>query len=581
MRMRAALTGLVLLTVLQGAPAPARDDGQWRMPGRDYAATRYSGLASITASNAQRLRPVWSFSTGVLGGHEGQPLVVNNTMYVVTPFPNVLYAFDLTQDGYPLRFKYRPDVNPSAVGIACCDVINRGAVYADGKIVYNLLDGHTVAVDAATGKELWKTKIADLGEGETTPMAPFVVGNRVIVGPSGGEFGIYGWVKGLDLATGRIVWTAHNMGPDSLMLVRPGTFKGGVNVGLTTWTGESWQRGGAPVWGWISYDAELDLIYYGVGNPGPYNPEQRPGENKWTNSVLARRPGDGALVWAYQFTPHDNWDYDSNAEMILADLAIGGRRRKVLVHFDKNGFAYTLDRATGEVLVAEPFTHVTWAKGIDRASGLPIVDSTKLTGASRGNIEGICPSLEGGKSPASPSAFSPRTGLFYTATNNLCMTYQATPVSHIRATPFIGATTPYTAGPGGYMGAFIAWDAARGRKMWEIREKFPVWSGTVVTAGNVVFYGTLDGWFKAADATTGRELWKFKVGSGVVSAPISYRGPDGKQYVAVYSGIGGDWFLLSGDVRSDDPADVRPPADFAPDLARHTSQGGMVWIFGL
>jgi PQQ-dependent dehydrogenase (methanol/ethanol family) len=576
---------LVLLTVLQGTPTPTptpgRDDGQWRMPGRDYAATRYSGLTSITPSTAPRLRPLWSFSTGVLGGHEGQPLVVNNTMYVVTPFPNVLYAFDLTQEGYPLKFKYRPDVNPTAVGIACCDAINRGAVYADGKIVYNLLDGHTVAVDAATGRELWKTKIADLGQGETTPMAPFVVGNRVIVGPSGGEMGIYGWVKGLDLATGRIVWTAHNMGPDSLMLARPGTFKGGANVGLTTWAGDSWKRGGAPVWGWFSYDADLDLIYFGVGNPGPYNSEQRPGENKWTNSVLARRPGDGALVWAYQFTPHDSWDYDANAEMILADLTIGGRRRKVLVHFDKNGFAYTLDRATGEVLVAEPFTPVTWAKRIDLATGLPVVDSTKLTGASRGNIEGICPSLEGGKSPASPSAYSPRTGLFYTATNNLCMSFQATPASHIPGTPFIGASTPYTAGPGGYKGAFIAWDAAHGRKMWEIKEKFPVWSGAVVTAGNVVFYGTLDGWFKAADATSGRELWKFKVGSGVVSAPISYRGPDGKQYVAVYSGIGGDWFLLSGDVRSDDPADVRPPADFAADLARHTSQGGMVWIFGL
>ena len=573
------LSSLVLLTLLQGTPA--RDDGQWRMPARDYAATRYSGLSSITPANVQGLRPVWSFSTGVLGGHEGQPLVVNNTMYVVTPFPNVLYAFDLTQDGYPLKFKYRPDVNPTAVGIACCDVINRGAVYADGKIVYNLLDGHTVAVDAMTGRELWRTKIADLGQGETTPMAPFVVGNRVIVGPSGGEFGIYGWVKGLDLATGQIVWTAHNMGPDSEMLVRPGTFKGGANMGVSTWTGESWKRGGAPVWGWFSYDAELDLIYFGVGNPGPYNPEQRPGENKWTNSVLARRPGDGSLVWAYQFTPHDSWDYDSNAEMILADLTIGGRRRKVLVHFDKNGFAYTLDRATGEVLVAEKFTNVTWATRIDRASGLPVVDSTKVTGASRGNIEGICPSLEGGKSPASPSAYSPRTGLFYTATNNLCMNYQAAPVSHIAGTPFIGATTPYMAGPGGYKGAFIAWDAARGRKVWEIREKFPVWSGAVVTAGNVVFYGTLDGWFKAADATSGRELWKFKIGSGVVSAPISYRGPDGKQYIAVFSGIGGDWFLLSGDVRSDDPADVRPPADFAKDLARHTSQGGMVWIFGL
>jgi len=573
------LASLVLLTVLQGTPA--RDDGQWRMPGRDYAATRYSGLTSITPANAPRLRPVWSFSTGVLGGHEGQPLVVNNTMYVVTPFPNVLYAFDLTQEGYPLKFKYRPDVNPTAVGIACCDAINRGAVYADGKIVYNLLDGHTVAVDAATGRELWKTKIADLGQGETTPMAPFVVGNRVIVGPSGGEFGIYGWVKALDLATGRIVWTAHNMGPDSLMLARPGTFKGGANLGLTTWAGDSWKRGGAPVWGWFSYDADLDLIYFGVGNPGPYNSEQRPGENKWTNSVLARRPGDGALVWAYQFTPHDSWDYDANAEMILADLTIGGRRRKVLVHFDKNGFAYTLDRATGEVLVAEPFTPVTWAKRIDLASGLPVVDSTKLTGVSRGNIEGICPSLEGGKSPASPSAYSPRTGLFYTATNNLCMSFQAVPAAHIAGTPFIGASTPYAAGPGGYKGAFIAWDAARGHKIWEIREKFPVWSGAVVTAGNVVFYGTLDGWFKAADATSGRELWKFKVGSGVVSAPISYRGPDGKQYVAVYAGIGGDWFLLSGDVRSDDPADVRPPADFAADLARHTSQGGMVWIFGL
>src|SRR5467141_1247448 len=580
--MRVAPFAAVALIVLQGPQGPvSRDDGQWTMPGKDFAATRYSGLSQITDRNAPRLRPVWSFSTGVLGGHEGQPLVVGSTMYVVTPFPDVLYAFDLTREGYPLKWKYRPEVNPTALGLACCDAINRGAVYADGRIIYNLLDGHTVAVDAVSGRELWKTQIADMQQGETTPMAPFVVRNRVIVGPSGGEFGIYGWVKGLDLATGKIVWTAHNMGPDSEMVVRPGTFKGGANLGLTTWTGESWKRGGAPVWGWFSYDAELDLIYFGVGNPGPYNPEQRPGENKWTNSVLARRPGDGALVWAYQFTPHDSWDYDANAEMILADLSIGGRRRKVLVHFDKNGFAYTLDRATGEVLVAEPFTHVTWATAIDRTSGVPIVDSTKLTGASRGTIPDICPSLEGGKSPASPSAYSPHTGLFYTATNNLCMSFQAAHVTRIAGTPFIGASTPYTAGPGGYMGAFVAWDAARGRKIWEIKEKFPVWSGAVVTAGDVVFYGTLDGWFKAADARSGRQLWKFKVGSGVVGAPISFRGPNGKQYIAVYAGIGGDWFLLSGDVRSDDPAEVRPPADFAAELGRHTSQGGIVWIFGL
>ena len=575
------IASVLLLLLLQGTSP--QDDGQWTMPGKNYAATRYSGLSQITPRNAARLRPVWSFSTGVLGGHEGQPLVVGTTMYVVTPFPDVLYAFDLTREGYPLKWKYRPEVSPTALGIACCDAINRGAVYADGKIVYNLLDGHTVAVDAVSGRELWKTQIADMQQGETTPMAPFVAGNRVIVGPSGGEFGIYGWVKGLDLATGKILWTAHNMGPDSLMLAHPGRghYVGDPNIGVSTWEGDSWRRGGAPVWGWISYDPQLDLIYFGTGNPGPYNTEQRPGENKWTNSVLARRPGDGTLVWAYQFTPHDSWDFDSNAEMILADLVVGGRMRKVLVHFDKNGFAYTLDRVTGELLVAEAFANVTWAKGINKRTGMPILDTTKTTGASRGNVKGICPSLEGGKSPASPSAYSPRTGWFYTAMNNLCMNFEAAPVTRIPGTPYIGATTPYVPGPGGYMGAFIAWDAARGRRVWKIEEKFPVWSGSVVTAGDVVFYGTLDGWFKAADAKSGRQLWKFKVGSGVVGAPISFRGPDGKQYIAVYAGIGGDWFLLSGDVRSDDPADVRPRADFAPDLARHTSQGGIVWIFGL
>ncbi len=580
---------LFLLAVVCGACEVARaqatrDDGEWTMPAKDYAGTRYSALAQITVANAARLRPVWSFSTGVLGGHEGQPLVVNATMYVVTPYPNVLYAFDLAQEGYPLKWKYRPDVDPNAVGIACCDAINRGAFYAAGKIVYNLLDGHTVAIDAATGRELWKTKIGDLSQGETTPMAPLVVKDRVLVGPSGGEFGIHGWLKALDLATGRLLWTAYNMGPDSQVLARPGTFRPfydtGKDLALSTWPADVWKSGGAPVWGWLTYDPALDLVYYGVGNPGPYNPEQRAGDNKWTASVLARRPEDGALVWAYQFTPHDSWDYDANAEMILADLDVAGRRRRALVHFDKNGFAYTLDRVTGEVLKAEPFVPVNWATRVDLPTGRPVIDSSKLTGASRGTVKNVCPTLEGGKSPASPAAFSPRTGLFYASTNNMCMDYQATPVTRIAATPFIGATTPYHAGPGGHLGAFIAWDASAGRRVWEIPERYPVWSGVVATGGDVVFYGTLDGWFKAADARTGKVLWKFKVGSGVVASPITFLGPDGKQYVAVYAGIGGDWFLLAGDVRSDDPTDVRPPADFAPDLARHTSQGGIVWVFG-
>jgi len=571
----------------QAAPAQGAtgEDGQWTMPAKDYAATRYSALADITRQNARSLHPVWTFSTGVLGGHEGQPLVVGDTMYVVTPWPNVLYAFDLTREGYPLRWKYRPEVSANAIGVSCCDIVNRGPFYADGKIVYNLLDGHTVAVDALTGRELWKTQVADLGEGETVTMAPLVVKDRVIVGASGGEFGIYGWIKGLDLGTGQTVWTARNLGPDSDMRARPGTFKPpydhGTDLGASSWANDSWRTGGAPVWGFISYDPELDLFYYGTGNASPYNPEQRLGDNKWSASVLARRPADGALVWAYQFTPHDNWDYDATGTMILADLTIGGRAVKALVHFDKNGFAYTLDRASGRVLLARAFAPVNWARAVDLSTGRPVLEPAKQTGASRGNVKGICPSLEGGVSPSSPAAYSPRTHLFYTSTNNLCMDYAASHTTRLKGTPYMGVNTPYSAGPGGYLGTFMAWDAVSGRKVWENHEPYPTWSGALVTAGDVAFYGTLDGWFKSVDARTGQVLSKFKVGSGVVGNPITYRAPDGRQYVAVYAGIGGDWALLSGDTRSDDPTDVRAPADYVPDIARHTSQGGIIWIFAL
>jgi len=233
------------------------------------------------------------------------------------------------------------------------------------------------------------------------------------------------------------------------------------------------------------------------------------------------------------------------------------------------------------LLVAEPYVDVNWATKIDVKTGRPVLNTTKATGASRGNVRDICPTLEGGKSPASPVSYSPQTKLFYASTNNMCMDYEAAQSTYLAGTPFLGANTPYHAGHGGNLGFFISWDAATGHKMWQIPERYPVWSGSLATRGNVVFYGTLDGWFKAVEATTGRALWKFKVGSGVVGSPITYTGPDGKQYVAIYAGIGGDWFLLSGDYRSDDPADVRDPADFARDLARYTSQGGIVWIFAL
>jgi lanthanide-dependent methanol dehydrogenase len=567
------------------ATSATGSDGEWTMPSKDYAASRYSALGDITAHNAKSLHPVWSFSTGVLGGHEGQPLVVGDTMYVVTPWPNVLYAFDLSREGYPLKWKYRPAVSPNAIGESCCDTVNRGAFYAGGKLIYNLLDGQTVAVDARSGRELWKTQVADVANGETITMAPLVVKDRVIVGASGGEFGIYGWVKALDLNTGKLAWTAHNMGPDADMLIHADTFRPpydkGTDLGVHSWAEESWRTGGGPVWGSMSYDADLDLIYYGTGNAAPYNPEQRAGDNKWTASVLARRPEDGSLIWAYQFTPHDSWDYDSTGAMILADLTIAGRAVKALVHFDKNGFAYTLDRATGKLLLAATYAPVNWASSVDPASGRPVLDPSKQTGLSKGNVKGVCPSLEGGVSPSSPAAYSPRTHLFYSSTNNMCMDYAASHATHLKGTPYVGVNSPYMAGPGGYLGSFMAWDAASGKKVWENKELYPTWSGALVTAGDVAFYGTLDGWFKSVDAKSGKLLSKFKVGSGVVGNPMTYRAPDGKQYVAVYAGFGGDWALLSGDTRSDDPADIRPPADFLKDIARYTSQGGIIWIFGL
>jgi lanthanide-dependent methanol dehydrogenase len=581
---RAADTAIVAGTAI-ATPPPTADAGEWRLPSRDYAASRYSPLGQITPGNAKNLRVAWTFSTGVLRGHEGQPLVVDKTMYIVTPYPNVAYAIDLASPRYALKWKYRPENAQAAVGVACCDVVNRGAVFADGKIIYNLLDGHTVAVDAATGTELWKTKMADVNRGETITMAPIVVKNKVLVGSSGGEMGVRGWIAALDVATGKELWRAYNVGPDADMKVGA-RFKPfyqrdrGANLGVSTWPGESWKVGGAVVWGWLSYDPALNLVYHGTSNPGPWNQNQRPGDNKWSAAIVARDPDTGEMVWAFQPTPHDMWDYDAVNENILVDVPLGGTTRKVLVHFDRNGFAYTIDRATGEVLVAKPFVPMNWASGVDLTTGRPNVNVDKQTAQGK-NVKDICPSLEGGKNQQ-PAAFSPRTGLFYVPTNNLCMDYEGREVTYIAGTPYIGANAPEAGGPGGYRGEFIAWDAVAGRKIWGIKEEFPVWSGALATAGDVVFYGTLDGWFKAVNARDGTVLYQFKLGSGVVGAPIAYTGPDGKEYIAIYSGIGGDMgALIAGDVAANLPYDVRERGTTLPDLARYTSWGGMLYVFSL
>jgi PQQ-dependent dehydrogenase (methanol/ethanol family) len=567
--------------------ATAQEDGQWPMPAKNYASTRFSGLDQINTGNVQNLKVAWTFSVGVNRGQEAAPIVVGDTMYVATPYPNILYALDLTKQG-AVKWSFDPKAPAAAQGVACCDTVNRGAVFADGKVVFNTLDGQTIAVDAASGKEVWRAHLGDINKGESVTMAPLVVKDKVLVGNSGGEFGVRGWLTALNLSDGSVAWKAYSTGPDSDVLIGP-NFKAfypqnrGTDLGVSTWPNEMWKIGGGTVWGWISYDPELNLIYHGTGNPGPWNPEQRPGDNLWTCGIFARNPDTGQAAWYYQWSPHDLHDYDGINEQLLLDLPVGGQTRKVLVRPERNGYVYVLDRATGEVLSANPYAQVTSSTGVDTKTG-KLLYNPEMEPKAGQVVRGICPAAPGAKD-WQPSSFSPRTGLVYIPHQNLCMDEQSTSANYIEGTPFVGMNVKMYAGEGGYRGELCAWDPVNGRKVWAVQENFPVWSGTVVTAGDVVFYGTMDGWFKAVDARpdqNGKILWTFKVGSGIIGQPVTYRGPDGKQYVAVLSGVGG-W---SGAIVAAglDPRDATGALGFnnaMKDLPQYTTAGGMLYVFSL
>jgi len=572
--------GIHMVSPLPGA--------EWRLPSGDYANTRFSPLNQINTTNAQNLHVLTTASTGVPHGHEGGPLIVNNVMYVVTPFPNNLIAIDLHKPSGAIKFIYEPHPDQRAVGIACCDVVNRGASYADGKIVYNLLDATTVAVDANTGKEVWRTRVGNIDIGETTTMAALVVKDKVLVGSSGGELGVRGWLVALDLATGKEVWRAYNTGPDSDVLIGA-EFHAfypkdqSPNQGVTTWAGEQWKLGGGNVWGWISYDPELDLIYYGTGNPGVWNPDLRPGDNKWSCAVIARKPENGHAVWATQLVPHDHHDYDEIMENVLVDMDWQGQKqRKLLLHPGRTGFMYVMDRQTGEILSAEKYVESTnWARRYDLKTGLPDEDVTKHTGSGK-IAEDICPSSTGAKDFI-PSAFSPLTGLLYIPSHNTCMNYEGIEANYIAGTPYLGADVKMYPGPGGFQGELVAWDPVAAKKVWSVREeKLPVYSGVLATGGNLVFYGTMDGFFRALDARTGTMLFQFHTGSGIVGNPVTYQGPDGKQYVVVYAGVGG-WMgaVASPDVSADDPYAALGVVGAMKEIKKVTGLGDTVYVFGL
>ncbi len=555
MRRTLLSAGVLAFAVASAAPtvATANDEllsmqgnaKDWVMPTGNYANWRYSELNQITKDNVGDLQVAWTFSTGVLRGHEGGPLIIGDTMYVHTPFPNIVYALDLNDNGRVI-WKYEPKQDPDVIPVMCCDTVNRGVAYGDGKIILHQADTSVVALDAKTGKEVWKAVNGDAKKGETGTAAPMVVKDKVYIGISGGEFGVRGSLTAYNLADGSVAWRGYSMGPDSDTLMSADTTHLGKSVGtdsgLATWEGDQWKIGGGTTWGWFSYDPDLDLIYYGTGNPSTWNPSQRPGDNAWSMTIFARDPDDGMAKWVYQVTPHDEWDYDGvNENILVDDLEVNGATHDVLVHFDRNGFAYTIDRGTGELLVAEKFDpSVNWASAIDMETGRPLVaaeHSTDQQGEDT-NVQGICPASVGAKDQQ-PATYSPVTGLFYVPTNHVCMDYEPFRVSYTAGQPYVGATVSMYPAPGGdHLGNFIAWDAAKGEIVWSVPEPFSVWSGALATAGDIVFYGTLEGYLKAVDAKTGEELYRFRTPSGIVGNVNTYV-HDGKQYIGVLSGVGG------------------------------------------
>ena len=576
----------------ESAAKMMQNPNDWVLQTGDFANTRYSKLDQINAENVKKLQVAWTFSTGVLRGHEGSPLVIGDMMYVHTPFPNIVYALDLNNDGR-IVWKYTPKQDPNVIPVMCCDTVNRGIAYDNGKIFLHQADTNVVALDAKTGQELWKVANGDPKKGETNTATVLPVNGKLIVGISGGEFGVHCSVTAYDQNTGKQIWRGYSEGTDEMMLMNPEkTMSLGKPVGkdssLKTWEGDQWKTGGGCTWGWYSYDPKLNLMYYGSGNPSTWNPKQRPGDNKWSMTIWARNPDTGEAKWVYQMTPHDEWDYDGINEMPLVDQKVNGKETPMLVHFDRNGFGYTLNRDTGELLVAEKYDPaVNWATKVDMDKssptyGRPLVVakySTEHNGEDV-NSKGICPAALGSKDEQ-PAAFSPKTGLFYVPTNHVCMDYEPFKVSYTPGQPYVGATLSMYPAPNshGGMGNFIAWDATKGKIAWSDPEQFSVWSGALATAGDVVFYGTLEGYLKAVDAKTGKLLYKFKTPSGIIGNVMTYS-HKGKQYVAILSGVGG-WAGIGLAAGLTDPnAGLGAVGGYAA-LNNYTALGGTLTVFSL
>jgi PQQ-dependent dehydrogenase (methanol/ethanol family) len=507
---------------------PAAAQGGWPVYGGDTGNTRYSALDKVTAANVGKLKVAWALQLGSLRSQESTPVVIGDTLFVTSSHgPKNVFAVDARTGA--VRWRYSPEVPPGIDQFACCDVNNRGVAYANGKVFVGRLDGHLVALDAKSGKELWKTQIVDYTQGSVITSPPTIVKNLVITGFGGGEFGARGYISALDQETGKEVW-------------RVWTIPGPGEPGNESWKGDSWKLGGGAVWGIGSYDPTLNLLYYGTSNPSPWGGSVRGpdssnyGEftNLYTSTTLAIDPDAGKIVWHFQSTPHDAWDYDGVNELVLADLPINGQTTPVALKADRNGFFYVLNRKTGQLISATPFVPINWATGVDMATGRPIEVPEKRPKFKQW-AKDICPNLLGGKN-WQPMSYNPQTGLVYIPSLNLCMDMAGAEPTYQRGKFYLAFEFDLgKGGPGGYLSEFMAWDPVKRQKVWGNKDDLPWLGGALTTAGGLVFHGDIKGWFKALDAKTGQVLWQFNTGSGISAAPITYE-LDGKQYVAVVSG---------------------------------------------
>ncbi|UFZ02677.1 methanol/ethanol family PQQ-dependent dehydrogenase [Bradyrhizobium ontarionense] len=573
----------------------SQSDENWIMPGKDYNSDNYSKATQINTENVKNLKPAWTFSTGLLNGHEGAPLVVNGTMYVHTSFPNNTFALDL-KDPTRILWQDKPKQNPAARAVACCDIVNRGLAYWPGDaktpplILKTLLDGHIEALNAKTGELLWKMENSDIKVGSTLTIAPYVVKDTVLVGSSGAELGVRGYLTAYDVHDGAQKWRAYATGPDKdLLLASDFNLKnpqyGQKGLGLSTWEGDAWKVGGGTNWGWYAFDPKTNLVYFGTGNPAPWNETMRPGDNKWTMTIFGRDVDTGEAKFGYQKTPHDEWDYAGvNVMMLSEQKDKDGKTRSLLTHPDRNGIVYTLDRTNGDLVSANKIDDtVNVFKTVDLASGQPVRDPEYGTRMDH-LAKDICPSAMGYHNQGHDS-YDPTKELFFMGINHICMDWEPFMLPYRAGQFFVGATLNMYPGPKGDrqnyegLGQIKAYNAITGKFKWEKMERFAVWGGTLATAGNLVFYGTLDGFIKARNSDTGELLWKFKLPSGVIGYPISYM-HDGTQYVAIYYGVGG-WPGVGLVFDLQDPTAGLGAVGAFKQLANYTQMGGGVMVFSL